>query len=344
VSQPNSKSRPPRRKNSHWYKPARYSLIVLLLVVAAVVVASLLPTTQWVHTGGYVVTDDEAELRPSQEGAIDQWLVSTGDLVEKGQALVQLTDKVQRAAYDQAASRLARQKAELQRLRSQQALNRQRRAQTIEQAERNLALQRLMAERITTTAGAFSQKEVEEARLKVQLAESQLADARLDPTDVMNQQINVLRQDIATLEKNLAQLQAELELRRVRAPIAGKVYFQGYEVGEVVKTQDVLGQVFDTSRWIVRLKLNERDMPFVQAGQPVKISLSAYPSYRFGYARGSVARVNPVVSQQSTGDGIVYVEAAIDDFGNLEPRPGLTADAWVNTGQTTWLFRLLGWR
>jgi len=344
VSDNKSNSRPPRRKGSHWYKPARIVPVLLLLFIAAAVGAYFAPTDRWVRSGGYVVTDDEAELRPSEEGAIASWHVRSGDRVEKGDLLIQLNDTVQRASYEESQSRLSREQAEMDRLQSQQELSQKSRAQRIRQAERDLALQKLMAERITTTAGAFSQKEVEEAKLKVELAESKLADAMLDPAELMDRQIKVLRQDIATSEKNLARLEAELELRKIRAPLAGEVYFHSFETGEVVKTQDVLGQVFDPAKWIVKLKLNERDMPFVELGQPVKVGLSAYPWYRFGYARGEVSRIYPVISQQTTGDGIVYVEAVITDFGELEPRPGLTADTWINTGETNWLFRVLGVR
>jgi len=130
----------------------------------------------------------------------------------------------------------------------------------------------------------------------------------------------------------------------IHAPIAGTIFLHDYTTGEPVQAQALLAQVFDTAQWVVRLKVNERDLPLIQVGQEVKVSLSAYPPRRFGYARGNVTKVHPVVSPQPSGDGIVYLEAAVTDFGNLEPRPGLTADAWVHTGDTTWLYRLAGWR
>ena len=132
-------------------------------------------------------------------------------------------------------------------------------------------------------------------------------------------------------------------MRRITSPINGTIMLNDFEPGEVVKPEHVLGQVFDRSKWIVKLKLPEKFVAHVKIGQPVDVELSSYPAWRCGYLSAKVSRVLPIVTPQTTGDGIFYVEVELDDPSDERLSLGLTASGEIDTGRISWLRRILGW-
>ena len=340
-----SATRPPRRVKKRVITVPRIMFLLLIFAVLAVAGSAFVPMTRYVTAYGYVMTDDEVELRPSVQGAIEDWLVSTSDTVEKGAVVIQLTDKPQQARLDRARSHLEEKRAELVRLDAQRELQARQRERQIEQAQKNLALLESHLEQIRVgyeAGSAYSRKELEEAQLKVDLARSQLDELLLDRGELTAREREVVRRQIEVAEKEVAAAEIDLEQRKVRATMAGKIYFNSFEPGEVVKPEHVLGQVFDPSEWVVKLKLSERDIRFVKVGQPVDVAIEAYPAYHFGYVQARVSRVYDVVTPQSTGSGIFYVEARIEDFGGLTPKPGMSVAVDIDTGQTTLMNWALG--
>jgi membrane fusion protein (multidrug efflux system) len=339
--------RPPRTARRRLLTWRRVLLLIVVLPIAAVVAMAFTPTTRWVYCTGYVMTDQEVELRPSVEGAVAEWLVRSGQDVEKDQVVIRLNDSLQRASLEQAQADLKARRAQLQQLLSAQQLETARRDEQIIKAKSNLALAQGNLDRMTVSGdgggGGFSPKEVENAKLRVEVAQSELNELRISRDTFMHDQIQVINEQIQSAEKNLALRQVELDVRQVHAPMAGTVYFNRYEPGEVVKPEHVLGQVFDRSTWIVKLKVSERQIGHIAIGQPVEVELAAYPRLRFGYMQATVSRILPVVTPRNTGDGIFYIEAKIDDPAQRDLQPGMSASAYVSAGETNWVYRLLGW-
>ena len=339
-----AEGRPPRTNIKRTWTFRRIGVFVLLLFVAAFIVSIFLPTTRWAEGGGYMVTDEEAEIRPSVQGAIEKWLVETGDQVSKGQMLIQLVDSVQRAAYQQSQNELEVAQARLKHLQNSQKLQEAQRKEQIYRAKKNLELAEDELKRMAeSTTGAFSKRELADAKLKVQVAESKLTELQLPRDQINAQQIEVLREELAAAAKKVALHKAEVDLRRICSPLDGTILFNDFEPGEVVKPEHVLGQVFDRSVWIVKLKLPERMIAYVQVGQPVEVELSSYPGWRCGYLSGKVSKVLPIVTPQSTGDGIFYVEVTLDDPSDKRLSLGLSARGRIDTGRISWLRRILGW-
>ncbi len=339
-----AEGRPPRTNHKRTWTFRRIGLRILLVFVGVLIISAFLPTTRWADGVGFVMTDEEAEICPSVQGAIEKSFVETGSEVRKGQLLIQLVDGVQRAAFEQAKNELDVAKARLSHMQNSQKLQEAQRKEQIFRANKNLQLAkdelRGMSE---STGGAFSKRELAEAKLNVDFAESKLTELKLPRDQIDAQQIEVLREEIAAAAKKVALYQAEVDLRKIRSPIAGVISFNNYEAGEVVKPEYVLGQVFDNSAWIVKLKLPEKLIPYVEVGQPVEVELSSYPAWRCGFFHAKVSKVLPIVTPQSTGDGIFYVEAKLDDPSDKRLSPGLTARGRIDTGRISWLRRILGW-
>ncbi|MCC6581139.1 MAG: HlyD family efflux transporter periplasmic adaptor subunit [Phycisphaeraceae bacterium] len=336
--------RPPRTLRNPWLSRRWITSTLGLLILAALAAIAFIPVDRWASGPGYVNTDDEAELRPSVEGAIDKVYAHSGDLIAEGQPLIQLRSRIQQAAYEQAASELEARKAQLKQTFSVQELSTAQRKEQIFQAEQSLALAQSQFDRMKDAmshGGGFSPKEVDDARLKVELAQSRLVELRLSREKVDSEQLEVLREQIEASEKNLALRKAELDARIITAPLKGNVYFNRFEPGEVVKPEHVLGQVFDPTRWVVKFKLQEHYVGRVEKGQPVKVSAAAFNPYIHGYLDATVSRIIPVVTPQPNGGGIFYAEAILKQPTRFPVQPGMTATAYVNLGRTSLLFRWL---
>lgn len=292
------------------------------------------------------MTDLEVELRPSVEGSIKEWLVKSGDTVTKDQVVIRLSVTLQRAALDQATAELKAHEASLKQMFSSQELQQAQLKEQVYQAQRSLTLTQSRLDRMTsanTSTGVYSAKEIESAQLQVELSQSRLKELQIPRDPLQESQMEVIRERIEASRKNVALREAELAMREIHTPLAGTIYFNRFEPGEVVKPEHVLGQVFDRGRWIVKLKVPERQIKHIDAGQSVKIDLAAYSALRDGYLDAQISRILPVVTPRATGDGIFYVEAAIPAQGEFKLEPGMAAAAHISAGNTNWLYRLIGW-
>jgi multidrug resistance efflux pump len=332
----------PRAERRRFWTWRRVVMGMALLPVAILAVLFLVTTTRWVYAAGYVMTDQEVELRSSVEGAIQTWLVKNGDRVTKNQLVMQLDDSVQRAAHEQAIAELQARQAKQQELLSTQKLDQAQRHEQIYQAKRSLALTQTNLHRLSQ-GNAYSNKEIENAQLRVELASSRLKELQISRDNVMDRQLQVLREQISSAQKNATLQEARLTMRQIRAPMAGSIYFNRFEPGEVVKSEHVLGQVFDREAWIIKLKVSERHIGHIQDDQFVEVRLAAYPKIQFGTLDAKVTRIWPVITPSPTGDGFFYIETAIQQQDRLPLQPGMSASAYISAGRTNWLYRLIGW-
>jgi len=320
------------------------ALLILLLVIGALVALRLIPTTRWAEGAGYVMTEREVEIRPSVEGAVEKRLVGNGSRVKKGQLLVQLKASVQKAGFERSQNQLRAIEAELTRLDLFQKLEKKKLAEQIHRVRREHDVAHTRLEKMKKAGGGgFSQQEIDDAQLKVDVAKSRLAELELPREDLREKEKAVLRERIQAAEKAIDVHRAELELRKIRAAMAGTVYLNSFEPGEEIETVRVLGQIFDENAWVVKIKLPERHVVHIKKGQPVRVELAARPHWRYGYAWAKISRIIQVVTPQATGDGIFYAEARIENTDALPLNPGMTARVRIDTGRTSWLFRLLGW-
>ncbi len=336
--------RPPRKTRKRFWTFRRFLLALIGFVVSLAVLATFIPTTRWVAGTGYLTTDLETELRPSVEGVIQERLVSQGDSVTMGQTLIQLRDASQQLAYEQAIQELNAKRSKLEYVLSHQDMSVKRREQQIQQLELQLELGKDRVERMRQAPhGAVSPVEINQAVLEVALIESKLVELLLPQEDVMAKEAQVLRDEISAAKSRVARHQDEILLRKITSPLNGVVFFHRFEIGEVVKPEHVLGQVFDTGEWVIKLKLPERKITYVQPGQTLEVELAATTGFISRPLSATISRVLPIVSPQATGDGVFYAEATITDFNNLVPQPGMSVRVRINTGRTNWLMRIVDW-
>lgn len=321
----------------------KFFTLLFLVLIAAGVSAAFIPVTNWVYASGYVMTARESEVRSPLQGAIKSWYVDDGVAVKKGQPLIQLECEVQQAALENAKNELDVVTARLKSLEISYKLEKSSMEEQKYRAERNLQQVEKEKKLIDAdTVGAVSRKERDDAKLKVDLAKSQLSELNLPKEELLRKQIEITREQIEAAKAKVLLQEAELKLRTIHASQDGIVYFNRYDPGEVVTPDEVLGQVFDTSQWVVRLKLNEQDLKDVKLGQKVKVELAGFNSWVHGYAMATVCKITPVVSPQATGDGVFLVKAKMDDPTDKRLHPGMSATAKIDAGKISLLYRILG--
>ena len=118
---------------------------------------------------------------------------------------------------------------------------------------------------------------------------------------------------------------------RIKSPMAGVVIKKEVELGESVMSGvssfnagTVLYTVADLSSLIIRVKLNEVDIAKVTVGQPVRVTLDAYPQHTFA---GKVTFVAPA-AELLEKIKVFKVEIELDQLGP-EFRTGMSANVEI---------------
>jgi HlyD family secretion protein len=309
----NNNSNAPSRRRWIWLASIFVLLLLLLygfrpnpLKVRAVTVQRG-PIRSVISTNGIVEPVQNFQAPAPIATTVKRILVKEGDRVRKGQLLLQLDDDDIRsqAARAQAQLRTAQAnqsapQAEVQTINDQLAKARLAR----DTAQHNLdALQRLQQQ------GSASPGEV-------QKAEGILKSAEADVTLYEEQQKNRYSQpEQARIEAQIADAQAaydsaENALRKssVRAPFDGIVYSLPVKSGAFVQTGELLLQVADLSRVLVRAFVDEPDVGRLQLGQKSEITWDAVPGRTWiGAVNTLPSTVKPHLSR-NVGEATCLIE------------------------------------
>jgi HlyD family secretion protein len=141
--------------------------------------------------------------------------------------------------------------------------------------------------------------------------------------------------DIELYEAQISQAQAQVKLIEnqiqdsiLRSPIDGKIIEIKKKVGEIVQPllQDVVFVLLPDNPFEIKVDIYEEDIVKVKIGNPVDISLVAFPDKIF---KGRVIEINPA---EKLIEGIVYYETTIN-FDEIPEgiKPGMTADLIIKT-------------
>ncbi len=161
--------------------------------------------------------------------------------------------------------------------------------------------------------------------------------AAADELDLVAAELEVAQ---ATLELRRTQLRTMEEegggAARVRvgvadilAPVSGTVLRRSLEIGEVVRpalgtpgTGKELFSIGDLGALVVRCRVDQADVKYVERGAPVQVSVEALPDLRF---QGTVEHVAVIAIQRPEGSDRVEFEVTIA-LGDLPDhvRPGMT--------------------
>jgi multidrug efflux pump subunit AcrA (membrane-fusion protein) len=150
--------------------------------------------------------------------------------------------------------------------------------------------------------------------------------------------------DIQRAEAQIALLDAQIDRAELKAPFDGLVISGDLSqmVGASMRRGDEMFKLAPLDSYRVILKIDERDIADVEAGQRGRLFGSALPDKTFDY---TVRRITPV-AEAAEGRNYFRVEAVLDQ-PDLRLRPGMSGIGKTDAGERLliriWTERLVDW-
>ncbi len=162
------------------------------------------------------------------------------------------------------------------------------------------------------------------AAVQAQLARAQAYLAQLRRQE---QEKELRRLEVRRAELALEQARAELERSTVRAPFAGTVIEVDVREGELVGVYASLVRLADLNRLYIRAQVDEIDVGELAPGQPVTITLDAFPGRPL---QGVVEEIAPAVTLDR-GSATYVTRIAVSPPPDLPLRLGMAGTATIVT-------------
>ena len=248
---------------------------------------------QTVVASGRIITPQRVSIGAVITERVERIPVQEGQRVRRNDVLIQLDDKDERAALEQARAALAQAEAKLRQLREvalpaaeQSLLQAQANALQARQAyERNQSLQ---------AKGFVGQSALDDAKRNLDVAESQLRAARIQvqTNSPSGSDFALAQTALEQAHANLRAAQAKLEQTVIRAPVDGVLIGRGVEPGNVVQPGRELMALAPSGETQVVVQIDERQLSRLALGQKALGSADAFPKERFS---AEVVYINPAV-------------------------------------------------
>jgi HlyD family secretion protein len=298
------------------------------------------PIRSLISTNGKVEPIQNFEAHSPIPTIVKRLLVKEGDHVRKGQLLLQLDDADLRSQAARAQARMKAAQAdqsdlstggtreELLTLDSQLI-----KAHSVRDADqRNLAALRHLQEQGSASAG------------EVRQAEDDLQRAQADTSLLEQKQKERYSQpEVAKVQAQSAEAQSEydaaedaLQKSTVRAPFDGIVYALPVKQGAYVQTGDLLLQVGDLSKMLVRTFVDEPDIGRLAPGQKIEVTWDAIPGRIWN---GSVSTVPATVKLRGARN-VGEVTCSVDNH-DLRLLPNVNVGVTVITAEHNGVLTLL---
>jgi len=243
-------------------------------------------------TNGKVEPLTYQSVHAETEGPVNRVPVHEGQAVRQGEVLAVLRDTSAEADLAAAEARVAKAKAELERIRQggRAAELADIRSQ-ITQAEldRDTARRELATLERLAAKNAATRNDVDAARTKLQEIElriqalQQKREALVTQTD-----LGVAQADLREAEAAVASAERRLSLAQIRAPIAGTVYRLSVRPGDYVNPGDAVAEIGRLDEMLVKVYVDEPEVGRVALNQPVGITWDALPGAEW---KGTVTRL-----------------------------------------------------
>lgn len=301
------------------------------------------PVQRSVETVGSLVAWQETVIKTEQPGTISKLLVDLGDSVTAGKILAEYDAREFQLSVDQADADLlsARQsyaRAQAALSSSEAALRRSRDGLSALDAEvaRNQSQVEWAKSELDRTQELFrkefiAQRDVDNARNGYNTAMASLQVAvnvrSLHPDQVRmaEAQLDSDRAALRVAEAEVSRRDAMLSIMRkrlgdtsIRAPFAGQIAKRHMNPGEYVKENTPVFSLVALDPLKYTGTVSERFAPELKVGQPLELSVEAYPGKSF---TGQVTRISPSVEVQTRS---LALEGRVGNTDN-RLRPGFFA-------------------
>jgi membrane fusion protein (multidrug efflux system) len=317
-------------------KPGRRRAV--LIAAAALVAGAALGAYYWAFVAPYESTDDafvEADvtpIAPQVAGRVVRVPVSDNQAVPQGAVLFEIDPSDYQTKLDQARAELAAARGKADQAVSQLSVDRAK----VEQEKASVEAAKAEANRaeadfrrfhqvgslavsasqldLADTQARSSQDQVAVALNRQRAMEAQLG---LDEADIQTARADVLRSAAAVRQAEL-----DLSYTRVVAPVAGFVTHRGVQPGDYVQIGQPQLALVPRQIWIIA-NFKETQLARMRPGQPVAITVDAYPSLKLkghvdSVQAGAGARFSLFPPENASGNYVkvvqrVPVKIALDD-------------------------------
>jgi membrane fusion protein (multidrug efflux system) len=328
LARPASTIPPPAPQRSRHKRFVIAGLILALAVLAGIY------GVQWLRWRAAHVSENDARVAGevvTMASRLDGWLVARpvieGDPIKKGQVLAQIDDRDARLRLAAMEATLAAAEAQIRQSIAQRdttdlttkAAVEDAQAQIIAteaavaSAQHQLALAEINFNRADELlkSGNTPKKTWDEAQSTLlqrqddrRQAEAQLqsrkaalasAQSQRGQLQVLDRQIDVQRQQRQTVAAQADQLRQEIADRRLVSPVDGVVDKTLAETGNFVQAGQWVMMVHDPNKVWVEAEIKETEVGIVIVGQPVEVTVDAYPDLTL---LGHVLRVGNAATNQ----------------------------------------------
>ncbi len=231
-----------------------------------------------VTASGKIDAKSSVDISADITGRITQIAVKEGDLVSKGQFLLQIDPTIYQAAVSRAEALVASSQAGLVQTRA-----------TMDQAER--ALNRT-TELQKSGSTLISIESVEQAQTSYDVA-------------VANN--NSSRAQVAQAQAGLQEARDNLSKTRLTAPMSGRVVRLPVEVGEVAvpgtfsRETALLMTIADLSVVLAKVQVDETDVVRLHMGDSVNVTIDAFPDTSFAARVTKISNSAQLTATQTSG-------------------------------------------
>ena len=359
--QPDKPAGPTRVSLGRRLRNNRRTLLLVVLPIVAVIGGVMF----YLSGGRYATTDDayvgaqKVLITPDISGKIEKVLIREGQHVKANDELFEIDPVPFQLALDQAKATLLTAKTNFTTLKS----NYQIYSQMLDLAKESVNLKQRDVERKTTLAKQSfgSQLDLDTSMTYLVLAQSglqylqqQLSSARsqlLDDPDLPLEKFPAY----ALAQAALAQAQRNLDHTVLRAPIDGvATQVDSIQLGRFIPAGTPVFSIIDVAKPWVDANLKESDFTYIARGEPVTVSIDAFPDHDFkatvdSLSPGTGAQFAILPPQNATGNFVkvvqrVPVRIAFDPNDKLvgKLKAGMSAYVWIDTGHTRSLAGLFG--
>jgi len=152
-------------------------------------------------------------------------------------------------------------------------------------------------------------------------------------------QIRLAELQVASAELNLDQRRADLEAAELRAPMDGVITSSDIEIGDTVIAGQPVITLLDEKSLTAELTVDEIDIGKLQVGQPVTLTLDAYPDIAL---QGVIDQIG-ILPHQRSGVVSYSVRAHLLEPTSIAIRQGMTVNAVVTVQEVPDLLLIPSW-
>ncbi|MBI5644454.1 MAG: efflux RND transporter periplasmic adaptor subunit [Deltaproteobacteria bacterium] len=252
---------------------------------------------------GVVTPDVEVIVKSKAGGEITGFPFNEGDNVQKGQAIVRLDPKTEKARANQAEANLLMAKAKLEKAR-------------ISLKDWKIKLER---QKKLFDEGIIARQELDDAEVTLEKGKSD---------------VSLAEAELFQMKEALKEANERLSDTEIKAPFTGtilkKYVDQGQVISSTVSSASEGTQIFSIANLdniFVSAQVDEVDISKIQTGQEASVQIDSMPDKSF---KAAVARIAPKGKVERTVT-IFEVVLMITDSDKALLKPGMTADVKVLT-------------